>query len=70
MRICLELVVSRPGRLKGRLATADGSTDVCFNGTLELLRLLEALATEADTGGSERRSLQDLDERAAPRERA
>lgn len=69
MRMRLELRRSRPGRLEGRLATEDGSTDVCFNGTLELLRLLEDLATDGDAGGSEHPPLQDLDDRRTPRGR-
>ena len=70
MRMRIELVRSRPGRLEGRLATEDGRTDVCFNGTLELLRLLEDLATEGDAGGPEHPPPQDLDERRTPRGRA
>lgn len=70
MRMRLELVRSRPGRLEGRLATEDGSTDVCFNGTLELLRLLEDLVTGCDAGGPERPPSQDFDERRTPRERS
>jgi hypothetical protein len=70
MQMRLELRRSRPGRLVGRLASEDGSTDVCFNGTLELLRLLEDLATESDVGGPDHPpSQQDRDEPRTPRER-
>jgi hypothetical protein len=69
MRMRLEFVRSRPGRLEGRLATEDGSTDVCFNGTLELLRLLEDLATDVDASDPEYPAAQRLDEHRTPRER-
>jgi hypothetical protein len=45
-RIRIEVVRSGAGRLEGRLATEDGTTDRGFSGTLELLRLLEDLAVE------------------------
>jgi hypothetical protein len=48
MRMRLEVVRSGAGRLEGRLATEDGTTDTGFIGTLELLRLIEDLATEPE----------------------
>jgi hypothetical protein len=52
----LDVVRSQAGRLNGRLVTDDGATDVHFDGTLELLRLLEELVTDEPTperGGRE-----------------
>jgi hypothetical protein len=42
----LEVVRSEAGRLSGRLVTDDGATDVLFDGTLQLLRLLEELVDD------------------------
>jgi hypothetical protein len=40
----IDVVRSVAGRLSGRLVTDDGTTDADFDGTLELLRLLENVA--------------------------
>lgn len=42
MRVTLDLVRARDGRLEGT-AAADGGTEHPFSGTLELLRVLEDL---------------------------
>jgi hypothetical protein len=41
--------------MSGRLVTDDGSTDVAFDGTLELLRLLEDLVSDEDSNPSNTR---------------
>jgi hypothetical protein len=48
-RVRLDIVRSETGRLNGRLVSDDGSTSVAFDGTLELLRLLEELADGTPT---------------------
>jgi hypothetical protein len=54
-RVRLDVVRSDAGRLRGHLATDDGATDVPFDGTLELLRLLEELASDdQDNNGGNR----------------
>jgi hypothetical protein len=45
-RLRLDVVRSEAGRLSGRLVTDDGATDVLFDGTLQLLRLLEELVDD------------------------
>jgi hypothetical protein len=50
-RLQLDLVRSDAGRFSGRLVTDDGTTDVLFDGTLELLRLLEELVNDDPTTG-------------------
>jgi hypothetical protein len=47
-RLKLDIVRTEAGRLRGRLITDDGATDVRFNGTLELLRLFEQIVTDED----------------------
>lgn len=42
-RLRLDVARSEAGRLSGRLVSDDGTTNVVFDGTLELLRLLEEL---------------------------
>jgi len=44
-RLQLDVVRSETGRLRGRLVVDDTTTDVTFDGTLELLRLLEELVS-------------------------
>jgi hypothetical protein len=45
-RVRLDVIRSEAGRLSGRLVTDGGATDVAFDGTLELLRLLEDLVDD------------------------
>jgi hypothetical protein len=45
-RLRLDVIRSEAGRLSGRLVTDDGATDVLFDGTLQLLRLLEELVDD------------------------
>ena len=45
-RLRLDVGRSAAGRLNGRLVSDDGTTDVPFDGTLELLRVLEELVDE------------------------
>lgn len=47
MRVTLDLVRARDGRLEGTAAT-DGGTQHPFSGTLELLRVLEDLGGPED----------------------
>ena len=42
----LDVARSVAGRLSGRLTTDDGTTDIAFDGILELLRLLEDVVTD------------------------
>jgi len=53
-RLQLDVVRSDVGRFSGRLVTDDGTTDVLFDGTLELLRLLEELVNDDRTTGRSR----------------
>jgi hypothetical protein len=48
-RLRLDVARSETGRLSGRLVTDDGTTNVVFDGTLELLRLLEEVVDVAPT---------------------
>jgi hypothetical protein len=45
-RMRLDVIRSEAGRLSGRLVADGGATDVAFEGTLELLRLLEELVDD------------------------
>ena len=45
-RVRLDVIRSEAGRLSGRLVADDGVLDVAFDGTLELLRLLEELVDD------------------------
>jgi hypothetical protein len=48
-RLQLDVVRTEAGRLKGRLVTDDGTTNVRFDGTLELLRILEETVNDDST---------------------
>jgi hypothetical protein len=48
----LDVIRTEAGRLSGRLTTDGGATDVAFDGTLELLRLLEELVGDEPAAAS------------------
>jgi hypothetical protein len=48
----LDVIRSEAGRLSGRLSTDGGAMEVAFDGTLELLRLLEELVDDESVSAS------------------
>ena len=57
----LDVIRTEAGRLSGRLITDGGATDVAFDGTLELLRLLEELVGD-ETAAASRPALEHAED--------